>query len=187
MDSHVQASSPPVAPQADGASLIQILLILRRRWRLLAIVWLATVVAVGLYSFTTKRLYRPQASLEIRPETPLVGGDPNDPALMASRMMWDNYYRTQEAILTSSTLLDSTFKALPEAVRSKFKEYPDPLKVFGLGFDIEKIRTSFILKVGFVDEDPSAATQVVNTLVSLYLEDANQRLRELKSGAAEML
>jgi capsular exopolysaccharide synthesis family protein len=106
---------------------------------------------------------------------------------MASRMMWDNYYRTQEAILTSSTLLDSTFKALPEAIRSKYKDSADPLKVFGSGFDIEKIRTSFILKIGFVDEDAEAATQVVNTLVSLYLEDANQRLRDLKSGAAEVL
>ncbi|HLY11809.1 MAG TPA: polysaccharide biosynthesis tyrosine autokinase, partial [Planctomycetota bacterium] len=40
---------------------------------------------------------------------------------------------------------------------------------------------------GFVDEDREAATQVVNTLVSLYLEDANRRQRELKSGAAEVL
>jgi capsular exopolysaccharide synthesis family protein len=61
------------------------------------------------------------------------------------------------------------------------------MKVFTDQLDIEKIRTSFILKVGFVDEDREAATQVVNTLVSLYLEDANRRLRELKSGAAEVL
>src|SRR6185295_17851918 len=50
-----------------------------------------------------------------------------------------------------------------------------------------KVRTSFILKIGFVDEDREAATQVVNTIVALYLEDANRRLRDLKSGAAEVL
>ncbi len=179
------ASPAIVAP--DGASLAQVLIILRRRWRLLALVWLATLVAVGIYTFTTKRLYRPQASLEIRPETPLVGGDAADPALMASRMMWENYYRTQEQILTSPTLLETVFKALPEAVRRKWDDKKDPLKAFGEQLDIEKVRTSFILKIGFVDEDPAAATQVVNTLVSLYLDDANRRLRELKSGAAEVL
>jgi succinoglycan biosynthesis transport protein ExoP len=171
----------------EGASLVQVLLILRRRWRLLAIVWVATLATVGIYTFTTKRLYRPQASLEIRPETPLVGGDSNDPALLASRMMWENYYRTQEAILTSPTLLEAAFKALPEAIRAKYAGSPDPMKVFTDQLDIEKIRTSFILKIGFVDEDRDAATQVVNTIVSLYLEDANRRLRDLKSGAAEVL
>jgi len=179
--------NPAVPSPVEGASLVQVLLILRRRWRLLAIVWAATLAAVGVYTFTTKRLYRPQASLEIRPETPLVGGDSNDPALMASRMMWENYYRTQEAILTSPTLLEAAFKALPEAIRAKYAAHPDPLKVFTDQLDIEKIRTSFILKIGFVDEDREAATQVVNTIVSLYLEDANQRLRDLKSGAAEVL
>jgi len=179
--------TPAQSSPVEGASLVQVLLILRRRWRLLAIVWAATLATVGVYTFTTKRLYRPQASLEIRPETPLVGGDSNDPALMASRMMWENYYRTQEAILTSPTLLEATFNALPEAIRGKFSSFPDPMKVFTDQLDIEKIRTSFILKVGFVDEDREAATQVVNTLVSLYLEDANRRQRELKSGAAEVL
>src|SRR4051812_23676208 len=145
----------------EGASLVQVLLILRRRWRLLAIVWAATVATVGVYTFTAKRLYRPQASLEIRPEAPLVGGDTNDPALMASRMMWENYYRTQEAILTSPTLLEAAFKALPEAIRAKYAGIPDPMKAFTDQLDVEKIRTSFILKIGFVDEDRQAATQVV--------------------------
>lgn len=167
--------------------MAQAILIFRRRWRLLAIIWVATVAAVGVYTMRSKRLYRPQASLEIRPELPLVGGDPNDPALMASRMMWENYYRTQEAILTSPTLLEAAFKALPEAIRAKYSDSPDPLKEFSDRLDIEKIRTSFILKVGFVDEDKVDATQAANTIVSVYLEDANRRLRDLKSGAAEVL
>lgn len=186
MDSLTTPPPTPALP-ADGASLAQVLLILRRRWRLMAIVWAATIVVVGIYTFTTKRLYRPQAALEIRPETPLVGGDSNDQAFMASRVNYENYYRTQEQILTSPTLLDATFKALPQAIRRKFEEKSDPMKEFSDRLDIEKVRTSFILKVGFVDEDRDAATQIVNTIVSLYLEDANRRLRELKSGAAEML
>jgi capsular exopolysaccharide synthesis family protein len=179
----------PVPPQGspEGASLAQVLIILRRRWRLLALVWIAVVVGVGIYTFTTERLYRPQATLEIRPETPLVGAESNDPALMASRMMWENYYRTQEQILTSPSLLEATYKALPEAVRKKWDGRKDPVKAFAEQLDIEKVRSTFILKVGFVDAEGRDAMQVVNTLVNLYLEDANRRLRDLKSGAAEVL
>jgi succinoglycan biosynthesis transport protein ExoP len=187
MDSTLPSIRPPTAPKAQGSSLVQVLIILRRRWRLLAIVWAVTVVAVGIYTFTTKLLYRPQATLEIRPETPLIGGDSNDPALLASRMNYDNYYRTQEAILTSPTLLEAAFKALPEAIRKDYEGLHDPMRSFADRLDIEKIRTSFILKIGFVDENAQNATQVVNTIVSLYLEDANRRLRELKSGAAELM
>jgi succinoglycan biosynthesis transport protein ExoP len=182
----VPVDAQPQQQQPEGASLAQLLIILRRRWRLLALVWAAVVGAVAVYTFTTKRLYRPQASLEIRPETPMVGGE-MDPAMMASRMMFENYYRTQEQILTSPTLLEAVYKALPEAVRRKWADKNDPLKAFAEQLDVEKVRTSFILKIGFVDEDPAAATQVVNTIVSLYLEGANRRLRDLKSGAAELL
>lgn len=180
------ALQEPVS-QTDATSLLQLLLILRRRWRLLVIVWCATVVAGGIYTFTAKRLYRPQATLEIRPETPLISSDSNDTSLMASRVNYDNYYRTQEQILTSPTLLESTYKGLPEAIRSAYKGLPDPIKTFSERLDIEKVRTSFILKIGFIDQDKEAATQIVNTIVSLYLEDANRRLRDLKSDAAEVL
>lgn len=178
----------PESQAVDGASLAQILLILRRRWRLLAAVWVATVAGVAVYTFTSTRLYRPQATLEIRPETPLVStSDGNDPAFMASRMMWENYYRTQESILTSPKLIDATLKALPEPVRRPLLDKADPVKAFMDRLDIEKVRTSFILKVGYVDENPDHATQIVNMLVSLYREDANRQLRDLKSGAIEVL
>ncbi len=180
-------AQPPESQVVDGASLAQILIIFRRRWRLLAAVWLATVAGVAVYTFTSTRLYRPQSTLEIRPETPLVStSDANDPNFMASRMMWENYYRTQEQILTSPTLIDATLKALPDVARL-FQDKKDPVKAFIERLDIEKVRTSFILKVGFEDEDGRRASNVVNTLVSLYLEDANRRLRDLKSGAVEVL
>ncbi len=174
-------------PSPEGASLIQFILILRRRWRLMSIVWALTLAVTAVHTFTTKKLYRPQAILEIRPETPVVSVDPNDPALMASQILWENYYRTQESILTSPTLVQAVLDALPPAIRNSYAKSPDPVKSFIEAVDIEKTRTSFILKVGFVDADADKATQSVNTLISSYIEDANRRLREMKSGAAEVL
>jgi succinoglycan biosynthesis transport protein ExoP len=180
-------ASVAAAPAPEGTSLVQILIILRRRWRLLAIVWVATLAAAAVYTFTSTKLYRPQSTLEIRPEMPLVSSESSDANPQASVYMWDNYFRTQESILTSPTLIEATLHALPEAIRKEYEGLPDPVRAFTARLDIEKIRSSFILKVGFVDKSAENATQVVNTLVSLYLENANRRLRDLKSGAVEVL
>ncbi len=178
---------PPESQAVDNASLAQFLIILRRRWRLLAAIWLATVAGVAVYTFTSTRLYRPQATLEIRPETPLVADtNSNDSAMMASYFMWENYYRTQESILTSPKLIDAVLKALPE-VGKLYLSRPEPAKAFAGSLEIEKVRNSFVLKIGFVDEDGARAADIVNTLARLYIEDANRRLRNLKSGAAEVL
>jgi len=187
MDATIPASQAPTTAAPEGTSLLQLLLILRRRWRLLVLVWGATVISVGIYTFTSTRLYRPQATLEIQPPTPIVStSEMNDPSVMASRMMWENYYRTQEQILTSPSLIKATFEALPD-IRRECELSPDPIKSFTDRMDIEKVRTSFVMKVGFIDKDAKNATRIVNVLVQLYLEDANRRLRELKAGAVEIL
>jgi capsular exopolysaccharide synthesis family protein len=171
----------------EPSPLKQFLAIFRRRWRLFSITWTATLIGISIYSFTLPKLYRPQATLEIRPETPLVSSDPQNAQLMATHELWDNFYRTQESILNSATIHTQTLNALPEAIRRDFESKGDAVATLSAHVDIEKIRNSFILKVGFIDPDREKATQVVNTLVSLYLEEANRHLRELKLGAAEFL
>src|SRR5207237_6238 len=63
----------------------------------------------------------------------------------------------------------------------------DPIAGFSGHVNVEKSRGSFILKVGFIDTDREKATQIVNTLVSIYLDEANSHLRNLKTGAAAVL
>jgi capsular exopolysaccharide synthesis family protein len=172
---------------ADSHPLRLAVAIFRRRWSLFIVTWAATLVGTAIYSFSVPKQYRPQATLEIRPETPLVGSDSQDPALLASRNLWENYYRTQESILGSASLHDATLKAIPEPLRREFEEKADPVAAFAKRVDIEKIRSSFILKVGFIDPDREKATQIVNVLVSLYLEDVSHQLREKRSGAAQAL
>src|SRR5579859_3148468 len=181
--SEPQAHSSP----EEAASLHQVLVIFRRRWRLFLITWVATVVGTATVSLSLTKQYRPQATLEIRPETPLIAAESQDPAMQASRNLWENYYRTQESILTSATLHEAALKAIPEPLRREFQDKPDPVAAFARRVDIEKVRSSFILKVGFIDADKEKATQIVNVLVSLYLEEANRHLRDLRSGAADVL
>ncbi|HXG63041.1 MAG TPA: polysaccharide biosynthesis tyrosine autokinase [Planctomycetota bacterium] len=168
-------------------ALRRLLLILRRRRRILVAAWILTVALGAGWVLSTTPLYRPQATLEIRPESPVLSTDGQDPALLASRTLWENYYRTQEAILTSASLHADVLASLPDELRAEYAAQKDPLRAFARQVRVEPVRSSFILKVGFVDADPRKATQIVNVLVSRYLEEVNRRLRERRAGTAEML
>lgn len=174
-------------PQSPStASPQQFLLILRRRWRILAFVWLGVAGTSAAWTFSQTRLYRPQVTLEIRPEKALLQ-TADDPTLGQGGNMWENYYRTQENILTGPTLVDQTLKALPEAIRRDYESQPDPVRALTEQIDIEQVRASFVLRVGIVDRDPEKAAQIANTLVSVFLEDASRRMRDVKTETIEAL
>jgi hypothetical protein len=117
----------------------------------------------------------------------LVSADASDATYAASLLMWANFYRTQEALLRSPGLAREVLKELPKPVSREYEAASDPVRTFSEHLDIEKTESSYIMKVGFIDADPGHATEIVNTLVSLYLRDANRRLRELKVEALEVL
>src|SRR5688572_29166906 len=101
---------------SDGSSGVgaapRILHSLRRRWVLFAIVWALPVAAAAAYTLTLKPSYRPQATLEVRPEMSLISADGPDAATASSLLMWTNFYRTQEALLRSPGLVEAVLKAL---------------------------------------------------------------------------
>ncbi len=172
---------------ADTRALRKMALIIRRYRRLMILTWFMTMAGSAIYTFASPRLYRPQATIEIRPEAPLLGSDQEDPSTLSNSNMWRNYFRTQKSVLTGPGILEKTLRKLPEPVRQTLEEEEDPVEAFRERLDIEEERASFLLRVGFLDEDPELATQVVNTLVSVYLEETNRQLRELKSSAGESL
>lgn len=180
-----EGNPSPDAPSGSTA-VLRVLHSLRRRWLLFTLVLALPVTAAAAYTLTLKPSYRPQATLEVRPEMPLVSTDASDTAYGASLLMWANFYRTQEALLRSPGLIQAVLKALPAAAAREYAEASDPVRAFSDRLDIEKTESSYIMKVGFVDGDPAHATEIVNTLVSLYLQDANRRLRQLKDEALEV-
>jgi polysaccharide biosynthesis transport protein len=181
-----EAKAHPDAP-SGGTPFLRVLHSLRRRWLLFTLVWALPVCAAAAYTLTLKPSFRPQATLEVRPEMSLISADGTDAAYAASLPMWANFYRTQEALLRSPGLVQAVLKALPEAASREFAKASDPVRSFSERLDIEKTESSYIMKVGFIDPDPGHATEIVNTLVSLYLRDANRRLRELKAEALDIL
>lgn len=172
---------------APGPAFRRMILILRRRWLLFGGLWLLVSLAAVAVSMTLDPVYRPQSTLEVRPEMPLVSSDQSDTSYIASLQMWANFYRTQETLLRSPSLVQEVFRTVPQAIAEDIARSPDPVKAFNEHLDVEKTESSYILKVGFTDKDPVKATIIVNTLVSRYLQDASRRLRELKSDTLEIL
>lgn len=186
-DYRLDEAKPHPEAASGSTALLRVLHSLRRRWLLFTLVWALPVAAGVAHTMTQKPTYRPQATLEVRPEMPLISTDASDAAYAASLPMWTNFYRTQEALLRSPGLVQAVLKALPEAAAREYLEASDPVRTFSERLDIEKTESSYIMKVGFIDTDPAHATEIVNTLVALYLRDANRRLRELKDEALEVL
>jgi succinoglycan biosynthesis transport protein ExoP len=172
---------------AGSSVLLRGLQSLRRRWLLFLLAASLPAAAGIAYTWNLKPQYRPQATLEVRPEMSLVSADASDAAYAASLPMWTNFYRTQEALLRSPGLLQAVLEAVSEPAVRKHLAAADPVRSLGERLDIEKAESSYIMKVGFIDEDPGHATEVVNTLVALHLRDSNRRLRELKDEALEVL
>ena len=69
------------------------------------------IVTVGASNLRQqKRLWTVLEHPEIRPETPLVASDKYDPAAYSMQFLWENYFRTQESILSSATLHEASRK-----------------------------------------------------------------------------
>lgn len=182
-----EGSADAARTGTPGIALRRIVLILRRRWVLFGGLWLLVALGALAYSLTIDPVYRPQSTLEVRPEMPLVSSDQSDPSYIASLQMWANFYRTQESLLRSPSLIQEVLRNAPEPMVAEYRRSPDPVKEFLKDLDVEKTESSYIMKVGLTDRDPVKATTLVNMLVTRYLHDASRRLRELKSDTLEVL
>lgn len=179
--------TPESAAEVSPLSPRRVLHLLRRRWFLFASMWLLIVLGAVALSMTVTPVYRPQATLEVRPEMPINLSENVDPTYLASLQMWSNFYRTQETLLRSPSLVQDVLHRLPPPLVADYQRQPDPVKAFLENLDVEKTESSYILKVGFTDPDAERATILVNTLVAKYLEDTDRRLREIKTATLEVL
>ncbi|MCC6738885.1 MAG: polysaccharide biosynthesis tyrosine autokinase [Planctomycetia bacterium] len=178
-------AQPPGDHSGDSTFIAQSVLVLRRRWKIAFSVFALTIGITAANTLSQPKLYRPQATLEIRPERSTVSTMDDSPQYEET-FLYESYFRTQQHILSSPGIAEATIKALPPSLRERYQG-PGGIQAFARNVDLEQVRASFLLRVGFPDPDPEAATQIANTLVSVYVDDVNRRARELKSTAADTL
>jgi capsular exopolysaccharide synthesis family protein len=179
--------SANVPQQADDTPFLpRLLFSLRRRAVLIALVWAVTVAGAALAISLQPPQYRAEATLEIRPEQPILS-DPSDPSVAGSLQLWDSYFRTQASLLQSRKLLERVLRAVPPPIAQEYKAHEDPVQALANQLEIETVPSTFIVRVGLTHQSAERGPEIVNALVSAYQEDATGRWRELKTSASELL
>ena len=181
-----ESASLPQQHTDDTPFLPRLLFSLRRRAVLIALVWTVTVAFAALAISLQPPQYRAEATLEIRPEQPLLA-DPSDPSVAGSLQLWDSYFRTQSSLLQSRKLLERVLRAVPPPIAQEYRTHDDPVQVLASQLEIETVPSTFIVRVGLAHPSAERGPEIVNALVSAYQEEATGRWRELKTGAADLL
>jgi capsular exopolysaccharide synthesis family protein len=170
----------------DTPFLPRVLFSLRRRAFLIVLVWAVTMAAAALAVSLQPPQYRAEATLEVRPEQPLIA-DPSDPAVAGTLTLWDSYFRTQASLLQSRKLLEHVLRTVPPPVAQDYRLLDDPVGALAGQLEVESIPSTFIVRVALLHPSPVKGPEIVNALVSAYQEEATGRWREIKTGAAQLL
>jgi polysaccharide biosynthesis transport protein len=170
----------------DAPFLPRILFSLRRRAVLIVLIWAVTVLGAALAVSLQPPQYRAEATVEVRPEQPLVT-DPSDPSITGSLTLWESYFRTQASILQSRKLLERVLNTVPPPVVADYRLEDDPIQALANHLEVENLPSTFIVRVALTHPSSVQGPEIVNALVSAYQDEATGRWRELKTGAVELL
>src|SRR6266566_2135744 len=173
----------------------------KRRWLVLT-TFFVVLAPVAIWVFWQKPIYRAHVLLEIQKERRdiLTAQD-----LFAPDVVSDAYLETQYKILDSDSLVGRVMDQLgldhlPEFVRSSWRPWrrhpliePDAaakqraLTRVRDRLEVSPIRRSRLIEVSFDSQDPELAARVTNTLVSDYIEQADEARLEASLKASQSL
>ena len=164
----------------------------KRQWVVLAT--LAIVFALSVIAtLNTTRLYQARSEVAIFPENPNVLGF-KDHENSPTDYDYDAALETQVAILRSDALAIKVIEAMhldrdprftpatqvspsTDAAIQVSRMEPDPSKTASLlgtfsgGLNVQLIRNSRLIQVSYTHPDPRLATEIINTLVTTFIEE----------------
>src|SRR5712692_8736856 len=165
----------------------------KRRWLVLATVVIVFALSL-IQTLNTTRLYRATSKVAIFPENQNVLGFKDVDNGFSGGAQDDFALETQVAILRSDALAIKVIEAMHldqdprfvgvrqtppsgEASIQVSGMEPDPARAAGLlgafavGLSVQLIRNSRLIQVSYTHPDPRLATEIVNTLVTTFIEE----------------
>ena len=177
-------SSEQVLSQESLPSLLDYLVILRKRkWTILTVFFMI-VTTVTLRSFLVKPIYEGVTKILIEKESSKVLSYQEVYTVDASQL---DYYQTQYKILSSRTLAKIVFDKLSLDQDATLKDSEDPLGAFSKWISINPVRNSRIVEVSTKHPDPGKAALVSNTLAQAYIDQTLQRKLDASRYAVDWL
>lgn len=174
-------------PSPEESSFARWAVVVRRRWWIFLLGFLLAAGATLAFVLTRPKSYLAEATIEVAPDQPFVSADGIGVATSHAVPLWENHFRTQEALLRRQGLLGRVLETLPRDRVARFTAAPDPLMRLSETLRIDAVPGTFLIRVSLTDEHPDHASEVVNQLIELFIADSNRRMLELKNGALDTL
>ncbi len=186
-------AGPPAAGDDDYVDVPAAARVLRKRWRLGAGVWLATVLVCAAYAFSAVPRYTAVATLLIDLDGPRILAFSDSGFL--PRWYWEDYLRTQQEMLTSralaSRVLDRTglgaHRELAPSPQGPPADAGGPREAavidrFLGGLRVAPVPGTHLISVSFTSGDPALAADVANAVAEEHVardrEARDRRARE---------
>ncbi|MCP6763082.1 MAG: polysaccharide biosynthesis tyrosine autokinase [Fischerella sp. CENA71] len=161
----------------------QYILVLKRRWRLILSIILASIGLSGLALFTQKPEYQADGILLFKSDRTSsltkVGEKIGD---LEALMREGNPLETQAVIVNSHPMLQEVITALELKDKQGKLIDPELLKI-----NVKPIVGTDVLKVSYTSNDPELAAAIVNQLMKSYVKNNIQTNRAQVSAAGEFI
>ena len=215
-ESSVYGASPyayvrPDLNETGGVAWRQILRILRKHQKVWIAFALVVELAVALVVFSMANTYEARATLEIEPPSQQAIGFENDSS--GASPSQPDYVDTQTEILEGDGLALSVISTLHLDQNPVFLERTwfqrvvggavgifsrsragdnnaateRLLQIFKDGLSVGQVKDSRLLEVRYESRDPQLSTEIVNTVVQQYLDEAHRSKYDATLRAAEAL
>jgi len=165
--------------------------LLMKRWVAVGVT-LVVVFATALAVFLLTPEYRATALLLIEPTKINVTKfqevyDPTMSQFAGSEVSRREFMETQFSLLTCDPIMEKVFAQFRFGEAEEFLELKDPIPAFAKLFSVSPVRRTRLVEVSFRWKDPQVAAQVVNYLVTTYIQDYRERRLGVTGGGLEAL
>lgn len=134
-------------------------------------------LAVMIFDFTRKPIYRATTSLSIERNLPKIVRFEDSYTDLGSR----EYFETQIRVLTSRAMAEKAFDELKLIKEPDYQKISDPISKLQDQIKIEKVRDSNIFMLHVEDYDALKASIIANTIAKIFIQqDIESRNRQAK-------
>ncbi len=160
--------------------------IIKHQWKPIASVFFTVVSISVLVAFLLKDVYSAEGKLSFRriATTPNLTGLGKEAGEISSLREQSSPIDTELEIIRSEPILNRTITSLD---LKDTKGNMLSLKDFTKRFKILAIKGTDIVKLNYEDSDPKVAAAVINTLMSIYIEENINKYRSITSTALQFI
>ncbi len=152
--------------------------ILKKRYWVIASIFVFVVGIVAVYSFLSPPIYSARCRLLIEPASLRVAPvqdvyDPN--ASLSDYSSRKNFLNTQVALMQSDHILSKVFSFYDFSSDEMFRDAKEPLRILKRLIAVNNVHNTYLVDVSFDWKDPVISANVANYIAHTYVEDLRKR------------